>query len=471
MRFVGNLLACALVAWSLLWLCRWIKRQDRLIGLIVELGLALRLWSGLLLFGISYLKLPILQRLYLGDGFWDLAPDARGYFWGATIAAEEGLRTVADWSASPAFVKVLALWMRAVGTSPASAVLLNACSYVGIAAILVAARRRDQSTAARRAVLLSVLAFTLSPALLVFGTQALKDQFFTLLMVAACAAIWAGFSALRASPRRRDLGTAAAAVVTVALLTYLIAGIRPYLSFLLVLILAAVLAAGARRKTLRQAPAYLGACLLIVAILWTSFKLGAGAYYGYYESSLLRTVGITVSPQPVGALLAAREGFIKAGGATNVVPRIRHREGAGLLVQAWEHAAQLALGTAVVLVPISLLRWLSVVDFEGGRGLLMVTDLDTLFIDLTGVAVAVLLWRSWRSRQPNFDYAVFTATLCAVVTGLMAFVVTNYGSLFRLRLMTATLLWVLPLAMVRVGADAAAASQPDGGAFARAAPR
>ena len=95
----------------------------------VQVGVLLRLWGGLALFVISYLKLPVLRSLYLGDGFWqDLAPDARSYFWGATIAAEEGFHTVAAWSPSPAFVKVLALWMRMVGTSPASAVLLNACA-------------------------------------------------------------------------------------------------------------------------------------------------------------------------------------------------------------------------------------------------------------------------------------------------------------------------------------------------------
>ncbi len=466
MHVAANLTVCALVAFWVVWLCRWIKRRDPLIGTMVQLGLALRLCGGLLLFGVSYLKLPILQGLYLGDGFWDLAPDARGYYWAATIAAEEGLRTVGDWSASPAFVKVLALWMRGVGISPASAVLLNALSYLGIAAILVAPLGRDRSSNARRAVVLSLSAFTFSPGFLLFGTQALKDQFFSLLLAGICIAAWLGFRALKRSAESRDISAGALGAIATAAITYLIAGIRPYVAFLVVLAVAGVLAALTARRSLRQAPAYLLAAALVVALLWGSFKAGAGAYYGYYETRLLALVGISAggSAEPLGAIVAAREGFMKAGGATNVVRRIAHQEGAGWLRSAWEQIAQLGLGTAVLLVPISLLRWLSIVHFEGGRGLLLVTDIDTLFIDVTLIAVVLLLKRAWNPPRPNLQYALFTVVLCVVLAALMAFVVTNYGSLFRLRLMVAALIWLLPLAIVRSRSGEPQPSEPSAGA-------
>jgi hypothetical protein len=462
MRFAANLTVCVLASLFTLWLCRWMKRRDPLIGLTVQVGVVLRLWGGLILFSISYLKLPMLQRLYLTDGFWELAPDARGYYWAATIAAEEGLRTVTPWSASPAFVKVLALWFRTVGISPASAVLLNVFGYLGIAAILVAALGRDGSDDARKAVRLSLLAFTFSPAFLLFGTQALKDQFFALLLAGICGAAWVGFRALRPSPGPKAVWAGVFAAAAAALCNYLIAGIRPYVAFLLILAAGGAAATFTFRRRPRQLPAYLFACTLVVALLWMSFKAGAGPYYGFYESRLLGAVGISAggSQTPAGAILAAREGFVNAGGATNVIFRFKRHEGAGPLERAWETLAQIGVGTAVLLVPISLLKWMSLVQFDGGKGLLVVTDIDTLFIDLTLVAILLLLKRTWNPPRPNREYVLFTAGLCGVLAVLMAFVVTNYGSLFRLRLIVAALAWLLPLAVVRPGIGGPHACSP-----------
>lgn len=469
MRAAINLILCGLAAGWMLWACRRIQRRDPVVGVLVQIGLALRLWGGLLLFGISYLKLPILQRLYLGDGFWELAPDARGYFWAGTMAAEEGLHTVADWSASPAFSKTLGLWMRAVGVSPASAVLLNAVSYLGIAALLVAVFRRDQSRNARTGLVLSLTAFTCSPAFLLFGTQALKDQFFSLLLVASCGAAWFGFRALRASAGSSAIAGGALAAVGAALLTYLMAGIRPYVAFLLVLGVATILAVRLWGRPARSALLLLVAGVLTVCMLWMSFKAGAGAYYGYYESSLLGAVGLTPRAADAGGvILTAREGFVKAGGATNVVPKIRRHEGAGVLLRTWEQIAQLVLGITVLLLPISVLKALSIVEFAGGRGLLLVTDLDTLFIDATILAVVLFLKRTWRPPRPNVEYVAFTAGLGVVTAGLMAFVVTNYGSLFRLRLIVAALAWMLPLAVIRQDPGRSAALEPGAEGTARA---
>jgi len=451
MRFAANLIVCGLLGLTIVWACRWIRKRDSFIGSVVQLGVVLRAWSGLLLFLISYLRLPILQSLYLGDGFWDLAPDARGYYSGAMIAAEEGLRTVPDWSASPAFVKVLGLWMRAVGISPASAVLLNVAGYLGVAVILVAVFQTGRSKAARTGLSISVLAFTFSPAFLLFGTQALKDQFFALLLAASCAAAWVGFRALGPLPLWNKVYLAAVGSTVTAITTYLMAGIRPYVAFLVVMIIAAVLAAFAWRKPRRQVAIHALVSALIVAFLWWSFKAGGGAYYGYYEAKVLAVVGISRNPSdaPLGAILSAREGFVRSGGATNIVRRVAHREGAGLIRLAWEYTCQLALGTLVLLLPISFLKWMSIVDFAGGRGLLVVTDLDTIFIDVTLLAVVLLLKRTWSRQRPNLAFTVFTAALCGLLAALMAFVVTNYGSLFRLRLMVAALIWLLPLALAR----------------------
>jgi arylamine N-acetyltransferase len=77
-----------------------------------------------------------------------------------------------------------------------------------------------------------------------------------------------------------------------------------------------------------------------------------------------------------------------------------------------------------------------------------------LYLDVTVIAVVFLLRRAWTPQRLNLPYAAFTGGMCFVMAALMAYVVTNYGTLFRLRLMVAALLWMLPLAILR-GPEAA----------------
>ena len=101
--------------------CRWVQRRSPLCGWVVVSGVLLRAVVTLFLFWTSYLNLPILRQLHTGDGFWTLAIDATIYYDAALDANEDGLDSVTRGSASPAFVKGLTLWMRAVGFSRASA--------------------------------------------------------------------------------------------------------------------------------------------------------------------------------------------------------------------------------------------------------------------------------------------------------------------------------------------------------------
>ena len=59
--------------------CRWLRRRSGLCGGLVVGGLLLRATLMLALFWTSFLRLPILQRLHSGDGFWNLTSDARAY--------------------------------------------------------------------------------------------------------------------------------------------------------------------------------------------------------------------------------------------------------------------------------------------------------------------------------------------------------------------------------------------------------
>ena len=106
-----------------------------------------------------------------------------------------------------------------------------------------------------------------------------------------------------------------------------------------------------------------------------------------------------------------------------------------------------AVGLGLIFVPVSLLKALSIVDFTGGRGLLTITDADTLFMDLTIVAVLALLVRRRSAVRGQLPYVGFAAILAVAAALLMAYIVTNFGTLFRLRLLVAAPLWMLPLAL------------------------
>jgi hypothetical protein len=107
-----------------------------------------------------------------------------------------------------------------------------------------------------------------------------------------------------------------------------------------------------------------------------------------------------------------------------------------------DRLALLSVGLAALFVPISILRALSIVTFHGGQGLLLVTDVDTVVIDL---ALALCLYLSFKRRHlPLLPTGLCLAALGIVTTLLLAYVVTNYGTLFRLRLLAVTPLWLLP---------------------------
>ena len=76
-----------------------------------------------------------------------------------------------------------------------------------------------------------------------------------------------------------------------------------------------------------------------------------------------------------------------------------------------------------------------------------------MFLDATALAVMAMLIGGRRVAGQNAPYLSFTAGLFVILSGLVAYIVTNFGTMFRLRVMLATLLWLLPLALVRRTGD------------------
>jgi hypothetical protein len=110
-------------------------------------------------------------------------------------------------------------------------------------------------------------------------------------------------------------------------------------------------------------------------------------------------------------------------------------------------------------VPISLAKGLGWVDFSGGRGLLFVTDVDTVLLDMSILASVGLLILRRRSLNENAPYVWYVIALALITGALLSLVVTNFGTLFRLRLLMAVPIWMLPLATVHHGAFAGASAE------------
>jgi hypothetical protein len=445
---VGRIGLYVALVWFFVWAFYRARAKSPLLGGVLAVGIIVRAVLGFLLFAISYFELPFLTSLQLGGGFWALAPDARSYFQAAAGAAHLGISSVPQGSASPIYVQLLAVWMQLVGVSPASAVLLNLVSYVVLAVVIVAASRAVRPAA------IALGAVTLSPALIIFGTQALKDSVCVMLIVLAIAGgrLWVDtLNGTTLNPQKDGV----LGVIYLSVGVFGFAGIRAYFALLIVVSVVAmafasiVIAVGLKER-LKTFASYAA----LLSLLWGMFIMGAGAYYAYYESFVNAALGNPF--RAAAALDGARAGFVATGGATSVVggaasddvPSMPFGSANMTANSLVTRAARTFRGCAVMFVPITFLRALSLVSFTGGRGLLLITDLDTLVMDAGIIAGLLLLLRN--NRQPT-AVAIFALVLAALTTVSMAYVVTNYGTLFRLRLLAVTPMWVLPVFVGRPG--------------------
>lgn len=453
--FGGVLLALALVAAMVVLVLRAIARASPTLARLVVLGLLLRLVAGGVVFSISYFDLPVLAALHTGDGFWRLAPDARSYYRTALHALTYGFDSVPPMAVSPMYVKVLALWLRVVWAHPSAGFLFNLVCYVLLCGVVVGLFQGLPHAWRERARLLAIGAITGSPALLVFGTQSLKDTFFALLAVSLCVGAYYVASSLddRAPTWWRRLGIGWAVLIPVS---YVAAGVRPYFVFIAWSCLGLLFLASGLRHGLARLGRVVSVAAATLAAVWVVFVAGAGARAAPFETLMgFDRIGLRAS----WLLFAARSSYIQSGGGTSITGAevLDHEDHAGLvaMLRSWgpaEHARALTLGLAMLFVPVQVLQAWSVVDFEGGRNMLLLTDVDTVFFDLTIAAGLVLLVRARAALRPNTPYAWFAFALTALLTVLMAYVVTNYGTLVRLRIMIGLLVWTLPLALRAGGA-------------------
>ena len=469
--------ACVIGLW-LFRTVRWIHEQSQVAGVIVAAGIMLRATIGLSLFWISFLNLPLLRSSHWGDGFWALMGDARGYYRYAVTAIEVGLDTITPGFSSPLFTKTLALWMHVVGVSPAAGLMLNVCLYTALAALVTRMFKPHNQWRDDLPYIVGVGAFFLSPVLVIHGTQTLKEDLFNTLIGLLCIST---LYALRPIVYgiRHSRATFAASLMMVNAITFYLAGIRAYYAAIAWGVMVCVLSWFLLRQRLRRVPRYSIAAVLLLTAMWASYAYGAGPYYRgptFADADRLARGSEGKERNPAQALYLtlvnmvehARRGFWLTGGATNVSITARRRgpgrsgypapssaaateedlsTESGATRSATDRLITLIVGLGVVFVPVSILKALGIVEFSGGRGLLPFADADTMFLDITLVAIAALLWTRRRAIGDRLPFVAFTVTLSLVTASLLGYVVTNFGTLFRMRAIVAVPMWMLGLAL------------------------
>jgi hypothetical protein len=121
-------------------------------------------------------------------------------------------------------------------------------------------------------------------------------------------------------------------------------------------------------------------------------------------------------------------------------------QGAGEIHQPSSRGKRLLLGAAVVVLPRAVGERLGVFHIGGGRGMLWFADMDTIIFD--AALLLALLAIATRFRVALDDPLTWLTILITLLIGVpLAYTITNFGTLFRLREMIYIGLVLTPLAV------------------------
>lgn len=511
------------LGWAVLGVYRWLRTQSRPLSLIVAAAILLRLVVGGAMFWTSYLALPFAEAWQRGNGFWTIALDATGYFEMATTAAERWSLYPMDHSVpSPFFVDALAVWMMALGSSPAVAMLMNLSFYLALVVLLVRCYRPSGQWRDDLPAVVAVTAYSFAPVILIHSTQPLKEELSSVLMGLACLAILRLAPVVSRAERGIQWGALMAATLVLAGVVFGVAGIRWYLAVILWPALAltfGVIVVRHRFRHLRRL-AVLG--LIPLGATGLAFLAGAGPYGRVITDNLRYRELQGIWRDTANMTELSRVGFLMSGGATNVVVAVHDDVAAGKArqeefvrnqqftytykeeearqrrevtvrnntprtgatprrgsgpppdsypgptpeIKAERDAAALAVattmrqriqllvvGVALFFLPTFVLDAALGIAVPSGRGLLAVADVDSLFLNASLIALIALGWQRRHLMRRRLPFVVFCATTAAVTVVLVGYVVTNYGTLWRMRPMAMVPLWLIALALSPGRAD------------------
>nr|MDQ3284013.1 hypothetical protein [Acidobacteriota bacterium] len=214
-------LATAVACIALFRLVRGATPEERWLRTIVIAGFVGRAVAGQALFWISWLHVPLLPELQHGNGIWFFGADGASYFREAVAALDRGFGAVVALNsrfASGIYIQLFAVAMWFFGRVTSSALLVNLLCHSGMVALLLRWRRREPRT--RTSVAVAITAISLSPAIVLWSLQPLKDTPFQLLIVAffcVCAAWQRAWS--RPAPWLSRTGIAALLLLLLAMLS------------------------------------------------------------------------------------------------------------------------------------------------------------------------------------------------------------------------------------------------------------
>jgi hypothetical protein len=491
---IAHVSAVLALGWLIWTAIRWVARRSTVIGAIFAAGVLTRIFFGVTLFYISYLQLPIGTSLQAGGGFWTLTADAQGYYELAADTIRTGVPIHDASVPSPFFIRTLALFMRIVGVSPLAGMFLNLCVYAGVVVAIVSSFRPINNWRRDLPCIAAIAAYSFSPVILIHATQPLKDELSSALVITACLGVLA-LRRLIYGNRLINVWTLAG-LVAFFLATFGSAGIRWYFALLFWGLCAATLVlCGLWRRT-TSFPTYALGVATALAVGWLGLWAGAGPYY-----PIMRAY-VTLGPSHLSTVTQlSRRGFLMSGGGTNLVVPLRDDPAEGrahekdLVKRQWdaekdlwrsappppprlgtakggvdaerarrvleeqneaaraipvrlmEHLRVAATGLSFVFLPSSVAGSLLGTKIAGGRGLMPVADLDTVLQDITMILIAVLLWRRRQLIGDRIPLVVFGILVSAASAVLLAYVVTNFGTMWRLRSLAAIPFWMIGIAL------------------------
>jgi len=313
------LLLGAGVALFLLWR-KTTLLADPWMNLMIAAGFLARAVLAQALFWISYASLPVARSLQLGKGVWFFALDALQYYPLAIAGAHSGIWTIVSYprkESSVSFIQALSMSVLLFGEVTSVALLLNLFCYLGMTYLIVrwASLYERSQIPARTA----IAAIAFSPAFILWSSQPLKDslfQFVVVALIASCVA-WQE-AAMSGTGPWPQLGIAA----LMCLALYIVAGIRWYFAFIILIAACAFVLLVAFKAAGRRALAF-GSAMVLLLVLSRAFLFGAGPYApatirGILNLNPSRSTPAALPSGLVHDVESAREGFERSGGSTQI---------------------------------------------------------------------------------------------------------------------------------------------------------
>lgn len=109
-----------------------------------------------------------------------------------------------------------------------------------------------------------------------------------------------------------------------------------------------------------------------------------------------------------------------------------------------------------MILPRTIAQRLGVLDVRGGRGLWLFVEIDTVVFDVVSLFCLVTIIGAIRRRELRAPVFWLILVVTVVIGGLLAYTVSNFGTLFRHREMVLLGLLLLPLAALPATSEAPA---------------